>query len=183
MSSSKSRFVLPTVNLKRLTLLCAHPEVQLSSNLVLRSFPQFQQRQRIQSGALGRLFHLEGDYNYGRVEKLTAGWRGQIPFYSVSHGGAIHLIDLIMWLSGGRISAVVAVGNQITTHGTQFKYPDIVTALLKFTDGKTAKVTANFGCATPHHHCLAVHGVASFKHDFLGGCIITRGTRQFQLSW
>ena len=151
--------------------LCAHPDVQLSSNLVLRSFPQFRQlRQRIQSGALGRLFHLEGDYNYGRVEKLTAGWRGQIPFYSVSHGGAIHLIDLIMWLSGGRISAVVAVGNQITTHGTQFKYPDIVTALLKFTDGITAKVTANFGCATPHHHCLAVHGVAgSFKHDFLGG--------------
>lgn len=35
--------------------LCAHPEVQLSSNLVLRSFPQFQQRasefSRARSGA------------------------------------------------------------------------------------------------------------------------------------
>ena len=151
--------------------LCAHPEVQLSTNLVLRSSPQFQQlRKKIQSGALGRLFHLEGDYNYGRIEKLTAGWRGQIPFYSVSHGGAIHLIDLLLWLSGGRVSAVVAIGNQIATEGTQFKHRDMTTALLRFTDGMTAKVTANFGCAMPHHHGLAVHGTTgSFKHDFLGG--------------
>ena len=153
------------------TALCAHPEVQLSSNLVLRSSPQFQNlRQKIQSGSLGRLFHLEGDYNYGRVEKLTGGWRGQIPFYSVSHGGAIHLIDLLLWLSGGRVSSVVAAGNQIVTKGTQFKYPDMMTALLKFTGGMTANITANFGCDMPHHHGLAVHGSAgSFKHDFLGG--------------
>lgn len=151
--------------------LCTHPEVQLSSNLVLRSSPQFQKlRKQIQSGALGRLYHLEGDYNYGRVEKLTGGWRGQLPFYSVSHGGAIHLIDLLLWLSGGRVSAVIAVGNQIATKDTQFKHPDMITALLKFTDGMTAKVTANFGCAMPHHHGLAVHGTdGSFKHDFLGG--------------
>lgn len=151
--------------------LLQHPEVQLSSNLVLRRAPQFLQvKQRVDSGELGRLFYLEGDYNYGRIHKIIEGWRGQIPFYSVSHGGAIHLIDLILWLSGGRVVEVMAVGNQIASAGTQFRYPDMVTALLKFADGMTAKVSANFGCVCPHHHSLAVYGTnGSFVHNYQGG--------------
>jgi len=139
--------------------LMQHPETLLSSNLVLRSAPQFRQiKSRIDSGELGRLFYLEGDYNYGRIHKITEGWRGQTPFYSVSHGGAIHLIDLILWLSKGHVVNVVAVGNQISTNGTQFQYPDMVTALLRFEDGMTAKVSANYGCVCPHHHALSVYG-------------------------
>ena len=151
--------------------LLQHPDVQLSSNLILRRAPQFQLvKERIESGEFGRLFYLEGDYNYGRIQKITEGWRGQIPFYSVSHGGAIHLIDLILWLSGGQVEKVLAVGNQIATETTQFQYPDLVTALLKFEDGMTAKVSANFGCVCPHHHALAVYGTqASFIHNFQGG--------------
>lgn len=151
--------------------LLQHPEIELSSNLVLRRAPQFRQvKQRVDSGELGRLFYLEGDYNYGRIHKIIEGWRGQIPFYSVSHGGAIHLIDLILWLSGGRVVEVMAVGNQIASAGTQFRYPDMVTALLKFADGMTAKVSANFGCVCPHHHAFAVYGTeGSFVHNFQGG--------------
>lgn len=139
--------------------LLQHPEVRLSSNLVLRCSPQFRQvKARIVSGTLGRLFYLEGDYNYGRIHKITEGWRGKVPFYSVSHGGAIHLIDLILWLSGGHVVDVMAVGNQLSTLGTQFKFPDMVTALLRFDDGMTAKVSANYACVCPHHHVLSVYG-------------------------
>ena len=29
---------------------------------------------------LGDIYHIEGDYNYGRLKKLTKGWRGKIPY-------------------------------------------------------------------------------------------------------
>ena len=150
-----------------------HPDVQLSSNLVLRRAPRFLQlKQEIAAGTLGRLFYFEGDYNYGRIEKITEGWRGQIPFYSVVHGGAIHLIDLLLWLSGGRVRDVVSAGSQLATAGSPFKYPDMVTALLRFDDGMTAKVSANFGCVCPHSHGVAVYGThGSFVHNVQGGTL------------
>ena len=53
-------------------------------------------RELIAAGELGELFHLEGDYDYGRRHKLTDGWRGRIPYYSVVLGGAIHMVDLLL---------------------------------------------------------------------------------------
>jgi predicted dehydrogenase len=147
--------------------LLAHPRVRLSSNLILRGAPQFRElKRRIDAGTLGRLYYLEGDYNYGRLEKITDGWRGGLDFYSVTHGGAIHLLDLMLWLSGHRVVDVVAVGNRIATAGTRFRFADMVTALLRFDDGMTAKVSANFGCVAPHHHVLSVYGTAG---TFLNG--------------
>ena len=35
----------------------------------------------------GKIFYIEGDYNYGRVKKITK--RGKIPFYSVTYGGGL----------------------------------------------------------------------------------------------
>jgi predicted dehydrogenase len=77
------------------------PNIRLSSNLILRRETRFGELyKRIVAGDLGELYYLEGDYDYGRLLKLTNSWRGEIPFYSVTHGGGIHLIDLILWLSG-----------------------------------------------------------------------------------
>lgn len=151
--------------------LLDHPQVRLSSNLVLRRAPQFRElKRRIEAGLLGRLYFLDGDYNYGRLQKITQGWRGTIPSYSVTHGGAIHLIDLLLWLTGKRIAAVSAVGNRISTEHTGLRFPDMVTALMRFEDGMTAKVGANFGCVCPHHHTLSVFGTqGTFVHGRQGG--------------
>ncbi len=136
-----------------------NPEIKLSSNLVLRCAPHFKEiKAKLQSGFFGKPYYFEGDYNYGRINKIINSWRGEIPFYSVVHGGAIHLTDLIVWLSESRITDVVAVGNKIMTDNTKFKFPDMVSALLKFENGITAKVSANFGCVMPHHHGLSVFG-------------------------
>jgi predicted dehydrogenase len=153
------------------TALQKKPSIHLSSNLVLRKSPQFKLlKSRISSGNIGKLFYLEGDYNYGRLNKLTEGWRGQIPFYSVVHGGAIHMIDLLLWLTERKVMEVISIGNHISTTGTQFRYADMVTALLRFEDGCTAKVSANFGSVCPHHHALAVYGTeGSFVHNHQGG--------------
>jgi predicted dehydrogenase len=150
--------------------LAANPQIKLSSNLILRRTPRFiELRRRIQAGAMGTPYYLEGDYDYGRVHKIRTGWRAGIPFYSVVHGGAIHLIDLLLWLTGGRVKEVFAYGNRIAAQGTPFRHDDLVAALLQFEDGKTAKVTANFPSMVPHHHRLSVYGTqATFEQGHTG---------------
>jgi predicted dehydrogenase len=150
--------------------LAGRPSLRLSSNLILRRCPRFARlRGRLRAGELGSPYYSEADYNYGRIEKIVEGWRGQLPFYSVVHGGAIHMIDLLMWLLDEKPSEVTAFGNAIATRGTNFRFNDCVVALLKFPSQAIAKVTANFGCVFPHHHNLTVYGTAAtFVHDRQG---------------
>jgi predicted dehydrogenase len=147
-------------------LLSQRPHLRLSSNLVLRRSPRFLDlRERIAKGELGKLFNIEGDYAYGRLHKLTQGWRGRIPDYSVTLGGAIHLIDLILWLTGERVAEVTAIGNGIASAGSDFHGDDMVSALLRFESGLVGKISANFGCVFPHFHRLLVYGTrATFEN-------------------
>ena len=139
--------------------LRCNPDLKLSSNLILRKTPRFiELRERLQSGALGVPYYWEGDYDYGRLHKITEGWRGQIPYYSVVHGGAIHLLDLIWWLSGKKVLRVHSIGNNLATENTKYKRQSLVTSILDLDDGSTAKVSANFASVVPHHHKLSVYG-------------------------
>lgn len=153
----------------------ANPTLRMSSNLILRRSPRFARlRRRLRAGEMGVPYYCEADYNYGRIEKITGGWRGQQPFYSVVHGGAIHMIDLLIWLLGEKPSTVTAFGNAIATRDTAFRFNDCVVALLKFPSQAIAKVTANFGCVFPHHHNLTVYGTsATFVHDRQGARLFT----------
>lgn len=147
--------------------LSEHPEISLSCNFVLRTSPRFKElKQNIKAGKMGDLFSVEADYNYGRVQKIIDGWRGSLPFYSVVYGGAVHMIDLILWMTGKNVIEVMGYGNNIATKNTKFKYNDFVSALLKFEDGMIARVSSNFACMFPHFHCVAVYGTkATFVND------------------
>ncbi len=48
---------------------------------------------------LGDITYMAGSYGWGRKSKM-AGWRGQIPGYSIVCGGGIHLVDLMMHKAG-----------------------------------------------------------------------------------
>ena len=147
-----------------------NPAIRMSSNLILRQAPRFiELRRRILNGELGQIYYIEGDYDYGRLHKLTESWRGNIPYYSVVHGGAIHLIDLITWIVDVSPNEVFAYGNQISSAGSAFKFNDLVVALLHFENGLVAKVGANFGSVTPHGHKLSVYGTkGTFIHGHHG---------------
>lgn len=153
--------------------LARNPGCRLSSNLILRRSPRFMDlRARIRAGEFGTVFHMEGDYNYGRLHKLVQGWRGRVPGYSVTLGGGLHMIDLLMWLLGERPDEVTAYGGNLSARDSQFAGDDLTVALLRFPSGCIAKVASNYACVLPHHHNVLVYGSeATFEQTPRGAVI------------
>ena len=150
--------------------LNSKPHLSFSSNHILRKTPRFAElKERISSNLLGEIFHMEGSYDYGRLHKLTDGWRGQMPNYSVTLGGGIHIIDLMLWLSGKKVSSVFARGNNIATSISQFEGLSLTTSVLQFEDGSTGQITSNFASVAPHHHKLSLYGTSgTFEQSHCG---------------
>ena len=142
----------------------------LASNLVLRAAPLYRHlKTLVARGDLGTIYAFDGDYLYGRLHKITDGWRGEIPDYSVMLGGGIHLVDLMLGISGQRPSAVSASGNRISTSGTRFASHDFVAATYEFPSGLVGRITANFGSVHRHHHVVRVFGTrGTFIYDDAG---------------
>jgi predicted dehydrogenase len=148
--------------------------IRICSNLILRMVPRFTLlKKKIDEGVLGKIYHVEGDYDYGRLEKLLSGWRGNTPNYSVFHGGAIHLLDLLIWLTGFLPYQVHALGSNFSSFNSSFKGNDFVTSLIKCKNGQSMKIGSNFGSVTPHHHVISVYGTkGSFFQNHLGASYI-----------
>lgn len=142
----------------------------LASNLVLRAAPLYGWlREQIASGTLGTPFAFDGDYLYGRLHKITDGWRRDVEDYSVMLGGGVHLVDLMLWLTGQRPMRVTATGNRVSTEGTAFRYDDFVAATFEFESGLVGRVTANFGSVQAHQHVVRLFGTAAaFVSDDVG---------------
>lgn len=157
------------------SLLNARPQVHLASNLVLRGADLYRWlKAEISSGEFGDIYAFDGDYLYGRLHKITDGWRGESARYSVMLGGGIHMIDLLLWLTGQRPESVCAVGNNISTKETRFRYDDFTAATLTFPSGMVARITANFGCVHAHQHVLRIFGTRkTFVLDDAGPRIMT----------
>ena len=141
-------------------LIKQNKHLKYSSNHILRLSSRFQKiRSKVKNGDFGHIYHVEADYLYGRVNKIINGWRSKIDYYSVVQGGGIHMIDLLMWLLDSDIIEVASMGNNIVTRDSRFKYLDNIVSILRFKNGVTAKLSANFGCMRPHFHGLNVYGV------------------------
>ena len=132
--------------------------LKLSANHVLRTNSRFSRfKKDIQTGKFGDIFYLEGDYYWGRRQKLF-GWRAEMDFYSIILGATIHMIDLIMWLLDSRPISVQAMGNDISNRETNLQFNSFAVVLLKFDNGTIAKLTGNGGCEHPHFHGLKIFG-------------------------
>jgi predicted dehydrogenase len=142
----------------------------LACNLVLRAAPLYRWlREAIRGGELGEIYAVDGEYLYGRLHKITEGWRGERQDYSVFKGGGVHMLDLLMWLTGEQPTSVAAVGNKIASRGSRFAGPDFVAATYRFASGLVGRVTANFGCVHRHQHVLRIYGTkATFLYDDAG---------------
>lgn len=150
--------------------LSTRPGLLLTSNLILRESHRLKTlKKRIVNGELGNIYYFEGDYDYGRLPKLTSGWRGNIDQYSVFLGGGIHLVDLFLWLVGGQHKEIHGFSSNLCAKGSKFAGADFTVGIVKFSDEVIAKFTSNYGSVTPHHHRLAVYGTkGSFIQSHLG---------------
>ena len=144
--------------------------LKLSSNLVLRGAPVYRWlKEQIDAGDLGEIYAFDGDYLFGRLHKITEGWRRDVDNYSVMLGGGVHLIDLMLWLTDQRPQSVHAVGNRICTEDTDFQYNDFMATTLTGPSGLVARITANFGCVHRHQHVVRLFGTeGTFIHDDAG---------------
>lgn len=139
--------------------VAANPGLVLASNLVLRAAPlvRWLVSERA-AGALGTVYAVDGDYLYGRLPKITEGWRGRVEGYSVMLGGGVHLVDVLMRVVGERPDWVEAAGSGLATRGTAFAGDDLACAQLGFPGGAIGRVTANFACVHGHQHVIRVFG-------------------------
>jgi predicted dehydrogenase len=147
-----------------------HSKQHIVSNLVLRAAPLYLWlREAVRAGELGEIYAFDGDYLYGRLHKITEQWRGTVDDYSVMLGGGVHMVDLMLWLTGQRPTSVLAAGNRISTRGTAFRYHDFVTTIYGFPSGLVGRITANFGCVHRHQHVVRVFGTrGTFIYDDMG---------------
>jgi len=149
-------------------LLKEHKSLQLTSNLILRKSPRFKSlKKMIEVKTLGKIFSIEGDYNYGRKWKITKGWRGKIDGYSGVYGGGVHIIDLFLWLTGEVVDEVFSYGNNICLGEAGYNEKDYIISIVKFKNGMNGKFSVNLGCVYPHFHRFSVYGTkGTFENDF-----------------
>lgn len=137
----------------------ARPEVVIASNLVLRTAAAFvEMRRLVASGAVGQVYAFDGEYLYGRLHKITDGWRGHGADYSPFVGGAIHLVDLMIDITRERPARVVATGSDVCVRESDYPGDDFVAATFTHPSGMIGRITANFGSVTRHQHVVRVYG-------------------------
>ena len=144
--------------------------LKLGCNLILRQAPLYKWlKDQIQQGIFGHIYAFDGEYLYGRLHKITDGWRNTVVDYSVMEGGGIHMIDLMLWLTTQRPKTVYSAGNRLCSEGTEFRNNDFATSILQFDSGMIGRITANFGCFHRHQHVIRIYGTkATFFYDDAG---------------
>jgi predicted dehydrogenase len=135
----------------------SNPEVQITSNLILRAAPLFIALQKaFNENAFGSKVFIEGKYLYGRWEKLSTGWRGA-PGYSVILGGLIHLVDMLCFVTSN-----YEFQRKTEFHRLTNKMPhdidDFGSIVLSNTNVGLAHLTTNFSSPIEHRRDFAIYG-------------------------
>jgi len=105
----------------------------------------------------GEIYRIEASYNWGRTHKLYESWRNRNPDYSLVMGGMIHMVDLVVWLTGMEIEPSMVAGVNLSAPG--FPGPDTVSALCKLDNGGICNFTVDGGTGVDkHNHRITIHG-------------------------
>ena len=144
--------------------------IKFRSNLILRSSPLFLWlKKKIKEGYFGKIYSIDVEYLYGRLEKFIKGWRGSSGEYSPMNGGGIHMIDLVCWMINEFPNEVTSYSNNIATKQFKLKSRDFVTSILNFKSGLILRATSNLACVYRHQHIFKIYGTKkTFVYDDLG---------------
>jgi predicted dehydrogenase len=144
--------------------------LKFRSNLILRSSPLFLWlKRKIEEGYFGKIYSIDVEYLYGRLEKFIKGWRGNSKEYSPMNGGGIHMIDLACWMMNELPNEVISSSNNLATKKFKLKSIDYVTSILNFKSGLILRATANLACVYKHQHIFKIFGTKkTFVYDDFG---------------
>lgn len=138
--------------------------LKIQVGYILRFNPVFVEIRRLAaSGALGRIYYMEGDYIHNllyqarQTDPLTGrNWylENEIPLV----GGASHPLDLLRWISGKEVRRVMGISNHVAFPA--MTHDDCQVCLFEFEDGTIAKVAALYAprCAVPPYNNLRIYG-------------------------
>tara|TARA_Y100000816_G_C26041724_1_gene545660 strand:+ start:169 stop:1170 length:1002 start_codon:yes stop_codon:yes gene_type:complete len=146
---------------KEISKLLKSKKVFFGSNYILRKSPRFIKiKEKIKKNYFGKIYYIEADYNYGRLKKITNGWRSLDNSYSITLGGGIHLIDLVLFFLNNKIKVkeIKSYANKIVSRNSKFSKNDFIVSIIKMNDNSIIKITSNFGCVYPHFHKIAIYG-------------------------
>lgn len=164
-------------------LLRKKKKLILTTNTILRESPRFLDlKNKIKNGYFGKIYFIELDYNYGRLNKITDGWRGKIDNYSVVFGGGIHMVDLLLWFKGSLPTQIKSFSNNICLQKSKLTINDFVISLLKFKDKSVAKLSCNFGSIYPHFHRIIIYGTKrSYEQTFNSSIFLEKLKNEIRL--
>lgn len=127
------------------------PEQKVSVNLPLRLHPPFAELASVNAGTI---YQIEAEYNWGRLKNM-AGWRLD-PRYSIIHGGGIHMVDLMIWLTGKIPAWSSGLGQNAVL--PEFDGAMNVQGLGYFRGGPMVRLGIDFSFNGSHTHVLRVLG-------------------------
>jgi len=167
--------------LKKIENLLKKKKIVMTTNTILRLSPRFiDLKKKIEKNYFGKIFYIEMDYNYGRLKKITNGWRGKIKNFSVVLSGGIHMIDLLQWFTEDLPIKIKSFSNSICTENSNVSVKDFNVSILKFQSSLVAKISSNFGCIYPHYHRVIIYGTkGTFEQSFNNDLIIKKNGNNF----
>jgi len=131
----------------------------LVQNFPLRHVDYFKSLKRED---FGEIYRIDAAYNWGRTEKLYEGWRKEDPNYSLVMGGLIHMVDLILWLTGLNMEIISAIG--VNKSAPDFPNYDTVMAQCRLSNGGICNLTIDGGSGIlQHSHSLRIVGTIFFE--------------------
>ncbi len=145
-------------------------KLKIRSNLILRSSPLFLWlKNKVQNGYFGKIYSIDVEYLYGRLNKFVNGWRGDSKDYSPMNGGGIHVIDLVCWMLNEFPNEVTSYSSNLATKQFKLKSADFITSVLNFKSGVILRATSNLACVYKHQHTFRIYGTKkTFVYDDLG---------------
>ena len=106
----------------------------------------------VQTGDIGRVFFVEGNYIHDMLAYYSAQGRSYTPWrvdqqnpQNILLGGGCHPIDLMLWAVGERVTEVFAYSNKLSV--PEFPSDDCYILLLKFENEVMGKIFVTSGCS------------------------------------
>jgi predicted dehydrogenase len=98
-------------------------------------------------GDIGQIKAIQAEYRYGRIHKITEGWRGKIADYSFVMGGGIHLLDVMQW-----------IGEPVIYGNTSRAIKDVSATSGGLERGGVFTLTCDFATPGPHARRMRIAG-------------------------